>query len=192
MERKRAVPPRAQRDAKQHSSGFRSGHEPGTSLVLFIWLIIRLIQLVFSAEIIIFSHKKSANSVFQPAYNSSRTAPLVYFVPKHQIKRRHCSSPVTFRADELTASRKSRRVDARPPCVVVISQQKRRAPPKPLPRTWTNPCCLREASTPVTGHTHTTPESNITRSVGSDVGPAHQAAPAPHQQAAGTAAQARS
>jgi hypothetical protein len=42
---------------------------------LFIWLIIRLIQLVFSAETVFFSHKKSANSVFQPAYNSSRTAP---------------------------------------------------------------------------------------------------------------------
>jgi hypothetical protein len=42
---------------------------------LFIWLIIRLIQLVFSAGTVFFSHKKSANSVFQPAYNSSRTAP---------------------------------------------------------------------------------------------------------------------
>jgi hypothetical protein len=43
--------------------------------VLFIWLIIRLIQLVFSAGTVFFSHEKSANSVFQPAYNSSRTAP---------------------------------------------------------------------------------------------------------------------
>jgi hypothetical protein len=42
---------------------------------MFIWLIIRLIQLVFSAGIVFFSHEKSANSVFQPAYNSSRTAP---------------------------------------------------------------------------------------------------------------------
>jgi hypothetical protein len=42
-------------------------------MALFIWLIIRLIQLVFSAETVFFSHKKSANSVFQPAYNSSRT-----------------------------------------------------------------------------------------------------------------------
>jgi hypothetical protein len=42
---------------------------------LFIWLIIRLIQLVFSARTVFFSHKKSANSVFQPAYNSSRTGP---------------------------------------------------------------------------------------------------------------------
>jgi hypothetical protein len=50
-------------------------------MVLFIWLIIRLIQLVFSAGTVFFSHKKSANSVFQPAYNSSRTAPL-------EIKRR--------------------------------------------------------------------------------------------------------
>jgi hypothetical protein len=43
---------------------------------LFIWLIIRLIRLVFSAGTIFFSHKKSANSVFQPAYNSSRTGPI--------------------------------------------------------------------------------------------------------------------
>jgi hypothetical protein len=42
------------------------------SMTLFIWLIIRLIQLVFSAGTVFFSHKKSANSVFQPAYNSSR------------------------------------------------------------------------------------------------------------------------
>jgi hypothetical protein len=43
--------------------------------VLFICLIICLIQLVFSAGTVFFSHKKSANSVFQSAYNSSRTAP---------------------------------------------------------------------------------------------------------------------
>jgi hypothetical protein len=40
-------------------------------LALFIRLIICLIQLVFSAGTVFFSHKKSANSVFQPAYNSS-------------------------------------------------------------------------------------------------------------------------
>jgi hypothetical protein len=45
-------------------------------VALFIWLIIRLIQLVFSAGTVFFSHKKSANSVFQSAYNSSRTAPV--------------------------------------------------------------------------------------------------------------------
>jgi hypothetical protein len=48
-------------------------------MALFIWLIIRLIQLVFSAGTVFFSHKKSANSVFQPAYNSSRTAPMAVF-----------------------------------------------------------------------------------------------------------------
>jgi hypothetical protein len=42
---------------------------------LFIWVIIRLIQLVFSAGTVFFSQKKSVNSVFQPAYNSSRTDP---------------------------------------------------------------------------------------------------------------------
>jgi hypothetical protein len=46
-------------------------------MALFIWLIIRLIQLVFSAGTVFFSHKKSANSVFQPAYNSSRTTPIL-------------------------------------------------------------------------------------------------------------------
>jgi hypothetical protein len=46
-------------------------------MVLFIWLIIRLIQLVFSAGTIFFSLKKSANSVFQPAYNFSRTGPML-------------------------------------------------------------------------------------------------------------------
>jgi hypothetical protein len=30
----------------------------------------------YSAGTVFFSHKKSANSVFQPAYNSSRTGPL--------------------------------------------------------------------------------------------------------------------
>jgi hypothetical protein len=47
-------------------------------MALFIWFIIRFIQLVFSAEIVFFSHKKSANSVFQPAYNSNRTGPCFY------------------------------------------------------------------------------------------------------------------
>jgi hypothetical protein len=45
-------------------------------MALFIWLIIRPIQLVFSARTVFFSHKKSANSIFQPAYNSSRTTPV--------------------------------------------------------------------------------------------------------------------
>jgi hypothetical protein len=53
-----------------HADGFGGGF-----LAVFICLIIRLIQLVFSAETIFFSHKKSVNSVFQPGYNSSRTAP---------------------------------------------------------------------------------------------------------------------
>jgi hypothetical protein len=45
-------------------------------LVLFIRFIIRLFQLVILAETVFFSHNKSANSVFQPAYQHSRTAPL--------------------------------------------------------------------------------------------------------------------
>jgi hypothetical protein len=43
--------------------------------VMFIQLIIRLFQLVFSAGTVFFSHNKSANSVFQLAYQHSRTAP---------------------------------------------------------------------------------------------------------------------
>jgi hypothetical protein len=45
-------------------------------LALFIWLIIRFIRLVFSVETVCFSHKKSATSVFQLAYNSNRTGLL--------------------------------------------------------------------------------------------------------------------
>jgi hypothetical protein len=57
-------------------------------MALFIWLIIRLIQLVFSAETVFFSHKKSAN---QPAYNSSRTAPIT-FPPKHLLNKKNQKS----------------------------------------------------------------------------------------------------
>jgi hypothetical protein len=38
---------------------------------LFTWLIICLFHLVFSAGTVFFSHNKSANSVFQPAYQPS-------------------------------------------------------------------------------------------------------------------------
>jgi hypothetical protein len=58
---------------------YRTAHhsyiQASRDLALFIWLIIRLIQLVFSAGTVFFSHKKSANNVFQLAYNSSRTGP---------------------------------------------------------------------------------------------------------------------
>jgi hypothetical protein len=49
---------------------------------MFIWLIIRLIQLIFSAKTVFLSHKKSVNSVFQPAYNSSRMG-------HYQLARQH-------------------------------------------------------------------------------------------------------
>jgi hypothetical protein len=42
---------------------------------LFTWLIIRLFQLVFSVRTMFFSHNKSTNSVFQPAYQHNRTGP---------------------------------------------------------------------------------------------------------------------
>jgi hypothetical protein len=47
-----------------------------TTLAPFIRLIIRLFQLVFSTETVFFSRNKSANSIFQPAYQHSRTEPL--------------------------------------------------------------------------------------------------------------------
>jgi hypothetical protein len=50
------------------------------TLSLFIRLIIRLFQLVFSAGTVFFSHNKSANSVFQPAYQPNRTGPLSGFL----------------------------------------------------------------------------------------------------------------
>jgi hypothetical protein len=40
-------------------------------MALFIRLIIYTFQLVFSIEIVFFSHNKSVNSVFQPAYQHS-------------------------------------------------------------------------------------------------------------------------
>jgi hypothetical protein len=59
----------------------------GQTKALLIWLIIRLIQLVFSTGTVFFSHKKSANSVFQLAYNSSRTAPEKQ---KQFVTHKHC------------------------------------------------------------------------------------------------------
>jgi hypothetical protein len=47
-------------------------------LSLFTRLIIRLFQLVFSAGIIFFSHNESANSIFQPAYQTNRTGPMTH------------------------------------------------------------------------------------------------------------------
>jgi hypothetical protein len=42
-------------------------------MALFIWLVIRLFQFVFLVRTVFFSHHKSVNSVFQPAYQHSRT-----------------------------------------------------------------------------------------------------------------------
>jgi hypothetical protein len=71
------------RNSANHPIGVEAGKDLNRSSIgrtkaMFIWLIIRLIQLVFSAKTVFFSHKKSANSVFQPAYNSSRTAPKLF------------------------------------------------------------------------------------------------------------------
>jgi hypothetical protein len=78
------------------------------TLALFIWLIIRLIQLVFSAGTIFFSHKKSATSVFQPAYNSSRTAPLnTKLVKSHRNnKNSETRDHGIIQSRELTVNRK--------------------------------------------------------------------------------------
>jgi hypothetical protein len=61
----------------------QSVHDQNTveTFALFIWLIIRLIRLVFLAGTVFFSHKKSPNSVFQPTYNFSRTALLLMTGP---------------------------------------------------------------------------------------------------------------
>jgi hypothetical protein len=40
-------------------------------------LIIHLFQLVFSVRIVFFSHNKSTNSIFQPAYQHNRTEALL-------------------------------------------------------------------------------------------------------------------
>jgi hypothetical protein len=52
------------------------GHFFKQILALFIRLIIRLFQLIFLIGTVFFSHNKSANSVFQPAYQHSRTTPV--------------------------------------------------------------------------------------------------------------------
>jgi hypothetical protein len=46
------------------------------TMVMFIRLIIRLFQLVFSVRTIFFSYNKSANSIFQSGYQHSRTEPI--------------------------------------------------------------------------------------------------------------------
>jgi hypothetical protein len=55
------------------------------SSAMFIRLIIRTFQLVFSVGIVFFSHNKSANSVSQPAYQHSRTGPKrhIYFAKQY-------------------------------------------------------------------------------------------------------------
>jgi hypothetical protein len=42
---------------------------------LFTWFIIRLFQFIFLVRTVFLSHNKSANSVFQPVYEPSRTGP---------------------------------------------------------------------------------------------------------------------
>jgi hypothetical protein len=61
------------------------GVSPSQPLIkaMFIRLIIRLFQLVFSVGAVFFSHNKSVNSVFQPDYQHSRTTPkILYFQSK--------------------------------------------------------------------------------------------------------------
>jgi hypothetical protein len=48
-------------------------------MALFIRLIILLFQLIFLAETVFFSHNKSANNIFQPAYQHGRTGPIFDF-----------------------------------------------------------------------------------------------------------------
>jgi hypothetical protein len=50
-------------------------------MALFIRLIIHLFQLVFLVGTIFFSHTKSVNNVFQPAYQHSRMGPMFQSKP---------------------------------------------------------------------------------------------------------------
>jgi hypothetical protein len=45
-------------------------------MALFIRITIRLFRLVFSAETAFFSHNKSVNNIFQPAYQPNRMTPM--------------------------------------------------------------------------------------------------------------------
>jgi hypothetical protein len=65
--------------------------DPTQQLALFIWLIIRLIQLVFSIETVFFSHEKLANSVFQSVYNFSRTGQNL-LAPEISITRKQAQN----------------------------------------------------------------------------------------------------
>jgi hypothetical protein len=58
---------------------------PMNTMVMFIWLIIRIFQLVFSAGTMFFSHTKLTNNVFQPAYQHSRTEPMSGNVGRHVL-----------------------------------------------------------------------------------------------------------
>jgi hypothetical protein len=64
-------------------------------MALFIRLIIRLFQLVFLVGTVFFSHNKSANSVFQPAYQYSRTAPMLAEEMDSRLSDLPDSSPFT-------------------------------------------------------------------------------------------------
>jgi hypothetical protein len=61
-----------------------------------LWLIIHLIQLVFLAGTVFFSHKKLANSVFQPGYNSSRTAPMMHRIAFKRILQANQTRPARY------------------------------------------------------------------------------------------------
>jgi hypothetical protein len=49
-------------------------------MALFIRLIIRTFQFVFSVGTVFFFHNKSANSVFQPTYQHNRTGMFMLFI----------------------------------------------------------------------------------------------------------------
>jgi hypothetical protein len=55
----------------------------------------RLFQLVFSDEIVFFSHNKSVNSIFQLAYQHSRTGPLPCAQTWHTTKVLFAVCPTT-------------------------------------------------------------------------------------------------
>jgi hypothetical protein len=56
--------------------------------LLFIQLIIRTFQFIFLTRTVFFSHNKSVNSVFQPAYQHSWTEPMKAWSVKAARRRR--------------------------------------------------------------------------------------------------------
>jgi hypothetical protein len=67
-----------------------------TYMALFSRLIIHTFQLVFSVSIVFFSHNKSVNSIFQPAYQLSRTGSYMFMSLQILISDSACLNILRF------------------------------------------------------------------------------------------------